>query len=900
MRLASLAPAAALAAALACAGPQRPANSGEQPPELQLPDDVRPLRYALELTVDPAAADGFSGTGEIAVRLARPLRTIWLHGRDLEIATAMVEAAGEPPAAARWQQVNGDGLARLDLPREIGPGPATLRLSWSARWGAVRGLYTSRAAGDAYASTQLEAIDARRVFPGFDDPRFKTPFEVTVVVPERLVAVSNGAEGPPAPAGPGTKRVRFSATPPIPTYLVFVAVGPFDVVAPPPLPPNEVRAAPLSVRGLAPRGRGPELAYALDRAAETLVWLERYFGIAFPYEKLDHVALPEFSSSGMENAGAIAYSDRALLVPAGAGDERRRGVASVVAHELAHQWFGDLVTLPWWTDVWLNESFATWMTFRSLHALHPADAFDLELRERADAAMQLDSLASSRAIRKPLARMADVGLQFDRRVTYAKGAAVLAALERFVGPEAYRAALRRYLETHSHGTGTTAELLAGFSRAAGRDLDDPFATFLDQPGVPLVAARTACDPDRGARVELAQSRSLPRGSKAAANRRWGAPVCVRFAVGPLDGERCTLLEGAAGSIALPEGCPDWIMPDAGGVAYARWTLPPRDLVRLRSAGLQKLLPPEKISVVQSLAAAQRAGTVTYADAADTIATLGRDPDPAVAGATVEFFRHAREALVPAAARAAADAASSALYRPALARLGWWRRPGEPAADGRLRARLVEFLALVVRDPDVAAEAARLGAAYAGIADGAFHAEAVDPDLADAALAAAATRGGAPVFYGLLARLGSVQDGPLRLRILNALAAAEDAALVERAAGLWRDPRLTRVERLHLLRLMQEGPGGPARALGALEHDPGAYLAALVETHRAAVPSLLEGLCSARDADRVRAALEPSVAAYPQLRSGLDQTLERIAICAAERAADGEAAGRWFEARAAVR
>jgi len=203
------------------------------------------------------------------------------------------------------------------------------------------------------------------VFPCFDEPRFKTPFEVALTVPAAAVAVSNGPAAADEPAAGGLRRVRFAPTEPLPTYLVFVGVGPFDVVTPPPPPPNAVRDRPLPIRGLAPRGHGPELGFALEATAALVPWFEAYFGIAFPYAKLDQLAVPQFAAGAMENAGAIAYRDAALLATPATPEDTRRRIATVIAHEVSHHWFGDLVTLPWWTDTWLNESFATWMGERA-------------------------------------------------------------------------------------------------------------------------------------------------------------------------------------------------------------------------------------------------------------------------------------------------------------------------------------------------------------------------------------------------------------------------------------------------------------------------------------------------------------------------------------------------------
>src|SRR3989442_3961937 len=335
------APPSAPAPASQPAAAQRPSEPAEAPPLLQLPRDVHPVRYALSMRIVPTE-ERFSGTADIEVALDAPRSVLWLHGRGLHVTSARVAEA-----SAASGQVNAEGLARLVLARPVGPGKATLHVAWDRQFDPqIVGLYLAQEGGERYAYTQFEAADARRAFPGFDEPGFKTPFDVTLRVPSADVAVANTLPLDEQPAGPGLKRVRFAATRPLPTYLLLWAVGPFDVVTPAPLPPNEVRSRPLQVRGVAPKGRGGELDFALKTGADLLVRLERYFGIEFPFEKLDHVAAPDYTYGAMENAGAILYREDILLFAPGVSAEQTgKPIASVMSHEMAHQWFGDLVTL---------------------------------------------------------------------------------------------------------------------------------------------------------------------------------------------------------------------------------------------------------------------------------------------------------------------------------------------------------------------------------------------------------------------------------------------------------------------------------------------------------------------------------------------------------------------------
>jgi cytosol alanyl aminopeptidase len=865
----------------------------EAPPALQLPSDVRPLRYALELAIDPHAA-GFRGEEVIEVALERPRRTIWLHARGLAIATAEIEVAGGGKLPARFAQVDEFGLARLDLTRAVGPGPIRIHFKWTGEWGDIVGPYLARQGDAVYAVTQFEPIDARRAFPCFDEPAFKAPFDVTLIVSSGDVAVSNAPEAQVTRGASGTKRVQFARTKPLPTYLVFWGVGPFDVVATAPLPPTTLRARPLQVRGLAPRGRAAELATGLAFGAEFVPRLEAYFGTPFPYEKLDHVAVPEFAHGAMENAGAIVYLERLFLSsPGSATEDARREIALVVAHELAHQWFGNLVTLRWWTDTWLNESFATWMAVRVVDRERPSwgvGAFAVAELERA---MLRDGYGTSRAIRQPLRSVAELEQQFDS-MAYEKGAAVLTMFERFVGEERFREGIRRYLGERAHGSGDNAALLAALSRAAGRDLAAPFGTFLDQAGLPLVRAEVTCDA-AGARARLAQAPYAPRGV-VPPKARWSVPVCARYEAAGAVRERCTLLDGAQGTLELPEGCPAWFLPDAGGAAYYRWTLAPRDLARLRGA-LPRLSAAERVRLALDLSAVQRSGALAWGDAQDAIAALARDPDGDVVAATLGAFVRARDDLVPANAAAAVEAVVRTLYRPVLDRLGWEERAGEPIADRVLRGKLVAFLVRTARDPEVRREAARRGRAYLGLEDGRIHPDAVPPDVAEAALAAAVLEGGAPVFDAILSRIAKTNDELLRRRMYLALAAAEDPALADRAIALLRDGPLKRHERWRIVEVQAASRETRARTLDAVARDPAAFLRGLPPPIAAEAPRFFEANCDEGAAAQMEAAFRSLLPDRPELEAPLARAAELIRSCAAERAADGAAAARWFTARA---
>jgi alanyl aminopeptidase len=868
------------------AAAQPPSERPEAAPSLRLPRDVHPVRYALSMRIVPTE-ERFSGTADIEVQLDVARSVVWLHGRGLHVTAARVDET-----AATYEQMNAEGLARLVLARPVGPGKATLHLAWDREFDPqIVGLYLAQEAGERYAYTQFEAADARRAFPGFDEPDFKTPFEVTLTVPAGNLAVANTMPVDEQPAGPGLKRVRFAATRPLPTYLLLWAVGPFDVVTPPPLPPNEVRSRPLQVSGIAPKGRGGELKFALETGADLLVRLERYFGIEFPFEKLDHLAAPDYTYGAMENAGAILYREDILLfAPGVSAEQARKSIASVMAHEIAHQWFGDLVTLRWWTDAWLNESFATWMGNRTVHEWDPAYGAWTSFLGGVDYAMEKDALASARAVRQPLDDIKNVWNQFDS-ITYQKGGGVLAMFERFLGPERFREGIRGYLRAHAYGGGDTDDLLDALSSAAGREVKTTFHTFLDQAGVPIVDARVSCSGDRP-RLLLRQQRYLPLGSSGDRRQLWRIPVCARYSAAGAEKETCTLLEEAQGALPL-DACPDWILPNADASGYYRWSLPPRDLRKLTGAAYRRLDARERISVAANVRAAMHSGALGFADGMAAIAPLAADPDPQVAAVPIDILTAAREDLVPDAIRARVEQVARQLYGPVARRLGWSPRRAEAIPVRAFRARVLWFLAFTAGDPAVLSEAARRGRAYAGFEDGRFHPRAVDPGLAAIALGAAVREGGAKEFDALLARLPEERDVAVRRRILAALASTEDPALRERALALPLDPRLRKNERVEVLFDVAAHLASREAAWVALKREFDQLLPQVPEAHAQSVIALAGEFCDRTHLADAEAFLADRAPRMPGGTRQLAETLEKVRLCIAYRDAQGASAGQFF-------
>ncbi|HEX2686175.1 MAG TPA: M1 family metallopeptidase, partial [Kofleriaceae bacterium] len=647
------------------AAPRAPGSS-EPVPQGPLPADVRPTHESLALDIDPAR-ERFGGTADLALRLAHPRDILWLHGRGLAVSSATIALASGAKLVAHWEEVDPNGVVRVSLPRAVS-GDVTLHVAFDAAYDAqLVGVYRVKSASGMAVFSKFEAIYARRAFPCFDEPAFKVPFDITLTVPNADVVVGNMPVVQESPGGAGRKLVRFATTPPLPSYLVAFAVGPFDTRATT-LAPGAVRRVPLPLGAVALRGRGKDTAYALAEESAVIAEQERYFGVAFPYPKLDLVAVPDFQSGAMENAGAITFRDSQLLVDDQVTSlDQRIDVANVLAHETAHQWFGDLVTMPWWDDLWLNEGFATFLATRTLEAVRPEFEAELRAASRTNMVMSADSLTSSRRIRQPIETTHDITNAFDA-ITYEKGAAVLAMLEHFIGDEPFRRGLHDFLVAHATGNATTDELVQALAAASGKELRPLVGSFLDQPGVPVVGARLRCEAGHGW-VELTQARWRPVGSPIPEDALWTIPVCVRAGIATGTEKACTLLAARTGALEL-SGCAGWIMPNAQAAGYYRSTLSAEDLAHLRDRGTRQLSVVERVMLAHDLEAAFRSAALPGDEVLRGLEPLARDPHGAVASIPLDLLWFVDANIAVGKQRAALRAHVGKLYAPALTSLGW--------------------------------------------------------------------------------------------------------------------------------------------------------------------------------------------------------------------------------------
>ena len=684
----------ALALAL-LAGPAGFAQPAPTPPAMRLGDAVRPLAYDLSLTLDPTQA-GYTGRVEIDVEVRRPTSFFWINGNGLQVSSAVLTSAGQR-FEARAAAAEADQVIGLDFGTAVPAGRARLALDFGGRFATneTRGLFKQQDLGEWYAFTQFESLNARRAFPCFDEPQWKTPWTVALTVRREHTAVGNAPMLSQRELPGGMKQVRFATTQPLPTYLVAFGVGPFDVVE-----GGVAGMKKTPLRYVVPKGRAADTRYAVQATPRLLELLEAYFGSPYPFDKLDTLVIPITVSFGaMENPGLITYRAGIVLAPDGLKDERHQQLYSAVAaHEIAHQWFGDLVTPAWWDDIWLNESFATWMSGKIVQQYNPAWEPHTWREHQRQSAFATDRLSSSRQVRQPVDTRDDLANAFDR-ITYDKGGAVLNMFEAWLGETAFRDGVRRYLKRHAWGNATAQDFFGALGEADA-SLVPAFSSFVLQPGVPIVDFELDCSGGAPA-VRLRQQRFLPAAA-APAPQQWVLPVCMR--VDGLDKPLCTMMREREQRLSLAAArCPAWVLPNPGGTGYYLSRTDARASAGLRQAPLGEQ---EAIALVAEQAMLVGSGAQPLERLLEVAAPLARDPRAEVAAAAAIALGEVNTAMLGAAQRRQLAAWVREHFGPRAAQLGWLPREGESDAVRKLRATALALVADAGEDAALRREAWR--------------------------------------------------------------------------------------------------------------------------------------------------------------------------------------------------
>jgi len=737
----------------------------------RLAADVRPGEVDLHVEVDPQSSASFRGEVVHRLRLERRRRTLELHADDLVVSGALVEAGGRRLRGRILRHPERETI-EIQLAEPLPAGEATLHLSFRGKLrGDLRGLYAASAGERRYAFTQLEAPDARRFFPCFDEPSLKARFRISVTTATGNTVLSNNPVEKIVPLGRGRKTVHFRRTPPLSTYLLALAVG--ELVASEP-----VHCGETEIRVWHAPGKERLTAFGLEAAKETLARLEAYFDLPYPYEKLDLVAVPDFEAGAMENAGAVFFRETLLLVdPETATLSEKKRAAEVICHELAHMWYGDLVTMAWWDDLWLNEAFATWMAFHVVDAWKPEWKMWNDFQHHRAAALGLDALAETHPIYVKVRTPNEATQNFDL-ITYEKGASVVRMIERFLGAETFREGVRRYVRAHQESNAVAADLWGALAEASGQDVEPVVRAWIEQPGFPLLRLRRA-ERDGRSWLRFEQARFLSNPAARKNGALWPLPWVGRVGTGESTRTVRQLLTRRRGEIELPVRGPRFVYGNAEEGGFYRPLHDEGELAALAGA-LDALAPVERMGLIGHQWAAARAGHAKVSGFLDLALSFAKERDPDVLlalRAPLELCARSAGRSLGSAAEAALRARVARTFGDAFAEAGWEPGPRERDDDRLRRAALLGLVGEVGESPELLAEARRRCEAFLA------ERRSLEPNLADAVVTLAAREGDESLFERFLASSREATTPQDQRRFLLALGAFTKPERVARALEL---------------------------------------------------------------------------------------------------------------------
>ena len=726
----------------------------------RLPLDVRPVRYHAHLAPDLGAGT-FDGRMELELQLDGPRHEVQLHavGLDLERVRARI-APGRSVRAQVTVDVESETVT-LAFDEELPRGTVILDVAWKAKFSpGLRGLYRA----GSLAVTQFEAADARRVFPCFDEPGFKAVWRLSLIgIPQGLVAIGNGAVVKDQVEDNGLRTIQFADTPVLSSYLVALCIGELDAT------PAQ-HAGEIPVRTWAVPSKKNLTAFGQEVAVAVLPLLEEYFGQPYAYGKVDQIGVPDFEAGAMENAGAITYREVALLLdPKTAPLNVQKRVAEVITHELSHQWFGNLVTMVWWDDLWLNEAFATWMAYKIVDQWRPQWRVWMDFEVGKGAALHLDAMKSSHPIRAEIKNAEEAGESFDA-ITYEKGGAILRMIEGYLGEEAFREGIRLYMRRHREKNATADDLWGALAESSGQPILELANGWIRQTGYPLVHVSK-----KGSVVTLRQRRffSDPDARESGDPMRWLVPVVLRFKGREGVREKRVLLRSAEETVDVGEV--EWVLGNVGARGFYRVHCDP-DL--LKKLDLKALAPEEKMALVSDQWALVRSGVATIDGFLHLVGDLRHETDHVVLDEVISRLSYLEHRCVSEADRTPFQDWVRSLFAGAGAELGWDPGPGETDERKLQRASVLRALALIARDPAVAGDARERFHLHLS-----SHPHPVDPNLLDIVVAAAARTADAKLFDELLGRAKAELDPASKRRFLHALAMVEHPELTARAVEL---------------------------------------------------------------------------------------------------------------------
>ena len=729
-----------------------------------LPETARPSKYRIKLQPDLKNFT-FDGEQSVDLLILEATSTIVLNSIDLEISNTTLHANGTTLTSKSVTIDKDAETATLDFGETIQPGDARLEMVFTGGlndklMGFYRSEYTSQDGETRYlATTQFEPTDARRAFPCWDEPAKKATFEVTLVFSDEYQAVSNTPVVEEAVPGPGLKSVRFAETPIMSTYLLVFIVGNLTSI--------EERAAGGTTVGVwTTPGKEDQASFALDTSVKLLSYFNEYFGIPYPLPKLDHIAIPDFAAGAMENWGAVTYRETALLVdPDNSSAGTRQRVAEVIAHEMAHMWFGDLVTMEWWDDLWLNESFASWMGNKAVDWLFPEwEMWTQFVNMDTNRALSLDGLKNSHPIEQAVKNPAEVSQLFDA-ISYSKGASVIRMLENFLGEESFRKGLNRYLSSHMYDNARTEDLWSALETESGRPVTAIMDSWVKQMGYPVLQVES----DRtGGQTTLSVTqerfvydRLLGDGEpdSDSDNEVWRVPVSASQGS---EESAVTVMDGRQTQIDVPGSSDGWVKLNPLQTGFFRVNYSTEDWQRLVPAiESLELHATDRLGVQNDAYALSRAGLLPVTQFLSLAQAYKNEDDASVWSDLASNLRDIEQLISDEAIHPAYQGFAREIFGPAARKIGWEPKSGEGHLDALLRSTVLSQ-AGSYHDPDVTAQASERFQKY--LQDR----ETLAPNLRGVVFALAAQSGGKDVYDQIWGLEGETDLAEEKIRLLMSL------------------------------------------------------------------------------------------------------------------------------------
>jgi aminopeptidase N len=842
----------------------------------RLPQDVVPSHYTLRFTPD-LAAEKFSGEETIDVTVKQPTNKVVLNAAEIEFDEVTITAGGEKQKATVALDPDIE-FATLTVAKPLAVGPASISIRYRGILNdKLRGFYISKSARRKYAVTQFEPTDARRAFPSFDEPAFKATYGITLVVDDGDTAISNAkiVKDEPGPIA-GKHTITFDRTAKMSTYLVAMLVGDWQC--------SEGGVEGIPIRVCATPEKKDLTKWGLESAQVELKYFNQYYDFKYPFGKLDIISFPDFEAGAMENAGAITFRESALLLDVDkASAYQRRAVAATNAHEIAHMWFGDVVTMQWWNDIWLNEGFATWITNKPLDAWKPEWNIRVDEASASSYSMSVDSMESTRAIRTRADSPAEINQMFDG-IAYGKTAAVLRMLESYVGEQTFRDGIRAYIKKYAYGNAQAEDFWSTMTETTKQPIDKMMPSFVTQPGVPLVHASVRCE-DGATLLTLAQQRMFSRRSRflQGADQLWTIPVTVRNLDKPSAAPNKFLLTKKEESFRI-SGCAPHLFVNRDGRGFYR-TSHASGMIPAAGDLAKTLSASERVSLLNDSWALVRIGETDIATHLAMVDRLRNDRERAVVTAILGQLEVIGRDLVSEQQAPAYRAWVASYLRPMLSELGWETSAGESDERKQLRAAVVGILGEVGRDEETLRKARELANA---VLDGKMT---VDGTLLNPIVSLAAMTGDAALLRKMNAARANAKSPDDYYRYLYALPLFEDSTLQKEAFAAALAPEMRSQDMPHYIGRMFERPLLRQAAWDFVKNNWSELQKKFTPWGGASLVASTGAMCDARQREDVQQFF--TAHPVPASERSLNQALERIDMCVELRTLQSRNLAAWL-------